>query len=167
MGQVLYSASSDAVKELLDGDGQFVIPRDILNDITEEQAVMILPGSPHCIAQILSHMHYFQEAELAALRGEQWPRPPFSIPEHLDDTFAAIAPGTWRALVADFLAGLEACKKMADEKANALSPARDDTSACYDLAGTALHNAYHLGQIVLLRRMQILWPPTGGEDYDF
>jgi hypothetical protein len=48
-----------------------------------------------------------------------------------------------------------------------VSPARDDTNICYDLAETALHNAYHLDQIVLLRRMQGLWPPEGGDDNDF
>jgi hypothetical protein len=91
------------------------------------------------------------------------------LPEYrFDDRKARpIEPGTSRTLVAGFLAELEACKALADEQANAVSPAPDDTSATHDLAGTALHNAYHMGQVVLLRRMQGLRPPEGGEDYDY
>jgi hypothetical protein len=167
MSQIRYSASPDAVKELLEGDGHYVPPARLLNDLTEEQAVAVPPGSPYSIAQVLHHMHYCQEEELAGLRREVWPRLPFVKPAHRDDTFAPIPPGGWRALVTDFLAGLEACKRLADEQPDAVSPARDDTSANYDLAGTALHNAYHFGQIVLLRRALGFWPPAGGEPYDY
>jgi uncharacterized damage-inducible protein DinB len=167
MSQILYSASPEAVKELLEGDGHYVPPARLLNDLTEAQAVAVPPGSPYSIAQVLHHMHYCQAEELAVLRGDGWPQPPFVKPAHLDDTFAPIPPGAWPALAADFLAGLEACKRRADEQPDAVSPTRDDTSANYDLAGTALHNAYHFGQIVLLRRMLGLWPPAGGEPYDY
>jgi DinB superfamily len=167
MSQILYSASVDAVKELLAGDGHYVPPPRLLEDLTEAQAMTTPSGSPSSIAQVLSHTHYCQEEELAGLRGEPWPRPPFVRPVHLDDTFAPIPPGSWPTLVAAFLAGLEACKRLAEAQPDAVSPARDDTTANYDLAGTALHNAYHLGQIVLLRRMLGLWPPAGGEPYDY
>jgi hypothetical protein len=163
--QILYSASPEAVKELLDGDGHYVPPARLLEDLTGQQAVTVPPGAPYSIAQVLSHMHFCQQEELAGLGCAV--ELPFPRPAHLDDTFAPIPPGGWPARVADFLAGLEACKKLAEAQPDAVSPARDDTSANYDLAGTALHNAYHFGQIVLLRRMLGLWPPAGGEPYDF
>jgi hypothetical protein len=77
------------------------------------------------------------------------------------------APGAWPALVASFLAGIEELAKLAEERAEVTSPHRDDTSVGYDLAESALHNAYHCGQIVLLRRIQGLWPPAGGDTNDF
>jgi hypothetical protein len=162
MSQLLYTASPDAVKELLDGGGEFVPPPRILGDLTEEQAVAVPPGSPYSIAQVLNHMHWCQGGQLAKLSGEPWPQS-----EHLDDTFAPIKPGGWPRLVAAFLAALEECKAMADARADEISPERDDTNVGYDLAENALHNAYHFGQIVLLRRLQGLWPPEGGEDYDY
>lgn len=162
MSKILYSVSSDGIKELLEGDGQYVQPARMLGDLTEAQAVKIPPSAPYSIAQVLSHMQFYQGAEIAHVRGEAW-----SKPKHLDDTFAPIKPGTWTQLVKDFLAGIETLKKLSDEKANVASSARDDTDVNYDLCGTAVHNAYHFGQIVLLRRMQGCWPPKGGEDYDF
>jgi hypothetical protein len=162
MSPLQYIASPAAVQELLDGGGEFVPPPRILGDLTEEQAVAVLPGSPFSIAQVLNHMHWCQGGLLAHLRGEPWPRP-----AHLDDTFAPIEPGAWSALVAAFLAGLDECKTIGEAMADRVSPDRDDTNVDYDLAENALHNAYHLGQIVLLRRIQGLWPPEGGEDYDF
>jgi hypothetical protein len=157
-----YSVSPEAVAELLRGGGEFNPPERILSDLTEEEAVAVPPGAPHSVSQIVAHLHWAQDGLLAHLRGENWPHP-----AHLDDTFAPIPPGSWRPLVASFLAGIEACREMALEAAETTSPDREDTSVPYDLAENALHNAYHLGQIVLLRRIQGLWPPAGGDANDF
>ena len=150
MSADFYSADKEDVKNWLDGDGEFLSPASILTDLTEEQATTVPPGSPYSIAQVLAHMHYWQGGRLAKMRGETWPEA-----QHLADTFASPAPGTWNQLVSVFLSDLEAIKKMADEKAE------------YGYVGRALHNGYHLGQIVLLRQMLGCWPPAGGEDYDF
>jgi hypothetical protein len=157
-----YHATPNAVQELLRGGGEFVEPAKILEDLGETQAVAVPPGSPHSIAQIVAHMHYWQRVNIAKANGQPAPRP-----ARLDDTFVAPLPGTWRHLVTEFLAGIETCQRIAREKADETSPDRDDTSLDYDLAESALHNAYHLGQIVLLRRIMGLWPPDGGDDNDF
>jgi hypothetical protein len=162
MERWLYHATTDAVSELLDGGGEFNRPERILSDLTEEQVAARPPGVPCSIAQIVAHMQWAQSSQLAHQRGEAVPGP-----AHLDDTFAPPAPGAWPGLVAAFLAEIEECRQMARERATATSPDRDDTSVSYDLAEQALHNAYHLGQIVLLRRIQGLWPPAGGDENDF
>jgi hypothetical protein len=162
MGNWQYAASPDAVRELLRGGGEFNEPERILSDLTEAQAFAQPPGAPHSIAQILAHTHYCQQATLGGLRGEDWPQP-----EHLEDTFAPPPAGTWAAMVTDFLSDIQACAALAAERADATSPQQDDTSLCYDLAESALHNAYHLGQIVLLRQILGLWPPAGGDVNDF
>lgn len=159
-----YDVSPDAVRELMDGDGHYVPPPRLLEDLTPEQATLVPPGLPYSIAQILYHVTYYQRIEIERLRGEISSVPSFT---HLDDTFAPVTPDEWPILVADFLEGMEIVKSLSDQHSGTVSPARDDTSANYDLAGTALHNAYHFGQIVLLRRMLGLWPPRSGEDYDF
>lgn len=162
MSEILYAASPAAVEELMDGGGEFAPPATLLGHLTEAQATAVLPGSPYSIAQVVSHMHWNLCSSLAGARREAHARP-----GHLDDTFTPIAPGSWRGLVEAFLAGIEECKRVAIEQKDAFSPARDDTNIAYDLAETALHNAYHFGQIVLLRRMQGLWPPAGGDPNDF
>ena len=150
MSDTFYSATQEDVQNWQDGDGEYLSPARILTDLTEEQATTVPPGSPYSVAQVLAHMHYFQGRRFAKMRGETWPDA-----EHLADTFAPIVPGTWKKLVPAFLSDLEAIKRLADEKAE------------YSYVGRALHNGYHLGQIVLLRQMLKLWPPAGGEDYDF
>jgi hypothetical protein len=157
-----YHASPGAVGELLDGGGEFVSPEHILDDLTEEQARALPPGSPYSIAQVVAHMAFWQSATLAKLTGAALERP-----AHLEDSFAAPAPGGWRACVETFLRGISTAKNLAATSAGRTSPDREDTSVPYDLAESALHNAYHLGQIVLLRQMQGLWPPAEGDSNDF
>jgi hypothetical protein len=41
------------------------------------------------------------------------------------------------------------------------------TTVGYLICDVALHNAYHLGQIVLLRCQLGLWPPQGGKGYGY
>jgi hypothetical protein len=162
MNEILYAASPAAVEELMNGGGEFAPPTILLSDLTEEQATAVPPGSPYSIAQVVAHMLWNLRSSLAAARGESHPEP-----AHLDDTFAPLAPGSWRDLVEAILSGIEVCKRVAAEQKDTISPARDDTTVDYDLTETALHNAYHFGQIVLLRRMQGLWPPAGGDPNDF
>lgn len=157
-----YSASPGAVRELLQGGGEFVAPEKLLSDLTEAQANQQVSGSPYTIAQIVAHLHYWQGATLAHLNGADRERP-----AHLDDTFASPPSGGWGQLVVDFLGGIAVAAALATEKASATSPDRDDTNVGYDLAESALHNAYHLGQVVLLRQMLGFWPPAGGDDNDF
>ena len=157
-----YHATPEAVGELLRGGGEFNEPERILSDLTTEQACQTPPGSPYSIAQVVAHLHYWQEAQIMNIQGEPLPRP-----AHLDDTFAAPEPAEWEALKSAFLAGIEAVGTLAREKAAVTSPDRDDTSIPYDLAESALHNAYHLGQVVLLRRIMGFWPPAEGDANDY
>ena len=65
-----YHASPDAVAELLRGGGEFVEPGKILEDLGETHAVAVPPGSPHSIAQIVTHMYYWQQVNIAKAKGE-------------------------------------------------------------------------------------------------
>ena len=150
MNDNFYLATSEDVKGWLNGEGEYLSPAEILTDLTEEQATTIPPGSPYSIAQVLAHMNYWQARRFAILRGEPW-----QDAKHLSDTFAPPAPGAWDQLVSHFLVDLETIRQMADAKQQ------------YSYADRALHNGYHLGQIALLRQMLGIWPPAGGESYDF
>lgn len=154
------TASPAAVQELLTGSGEFLPPGRLLHDLTEEQARLVPPGSPHSITQIVAHMQWWQAYQIARIRGEEPPRP-----EHLDDTFAPPSPGEWAALVARFLAGLDEVDAIVTERGTLPSPGRDDADIAYSLTECpTMHNAYHLGQIALLRQMQGFWPPEGGDE---
>jgi len=162
MAEYLYAASSHAVKELTDGGGQFNCAERLIEDLTGEQATLVLPGAPYAIAQIVAHMHYWQSYAIAEAQGTTPERP-----AHLIETFPDVSLEDWPTLRAAFLAGIEEIKRLADERSGTVSPARNDTTVGYELAENALHNAYHLGQIVLLRHLVGLWPPLGGDQNDW
>ena len=155
-----YHVSAAGVGKLLTGGGEYLPPDRLLGDLTEAQALALPPGSLYSIAGIVAHMQFWQERNIARARGEDGPRP-----EHLEDTFPTPIADGWDALRDAFLNGLGACTKVAVERAGETSPDRDDTSIGYDLAECpALHSAYHYGQIAMLRQIQGLWPPEGGDD---
>jgi hypothetical protein len=111
-----FHISAAGVGEMLTGGGEFLPPGRLLGDLTEAQALAALPGSAYSIAQIVAHMHYWQDRNIARARGAKPPRP-----EHLDDTFPVPQVGEWEALRTAFLGGLDVCAQVAAEKAG-LSP---------------------------------------------
>ena len=154
-----YAVSAAAVEKFLTGDGEFLPPQSLLGDLTEAQAMAVPAGSFYSIAQIVAHMHFWQERNIARARGEVQARP-----EHLDDTFPLPQAGEWDSLRSGFLNGLERCAAVAAEKADATSADQGERSIGYELAQCpALHSAYHYGQIAMLRQIQNLWPPEGGD----
>lgn len=155
-----YHVSAAGVGELLTGGGEFLPPERLLGDLTEAQALAVPPGSPYSIAVLVAHMRYWQDRNIERACGVNPPRP-----EHLDDTFPTVQTGEWLALREAFLDGLDVCAQVAGGFGDRVSPDRDDTSIGYDLAECpALHSAYHYGQIAMLRQIQGLWPPEGGDD---
>lgn len=126
-------------------------------------------SSPYSVWQLLNHMIYWQDFLLARLRGAAPPVPEQAV-ESWPGGERPNSSDEWAAALSQFQAGL----------AEALQAAGQDSSAGQDLiAGLATrpehsraeaiaqiigHNSYHLGQIVLLRRMLGAWPPPGGGD---
>lgn len=147
--------SAEVVGALLDGDQEFLEPARLLSDLIEEQAMAVPSGSPYSIAQVTMHIHFWQEREIGRAQGETQPKV-----DDLDATFAAPPAGEWNKLVADVLAGVEQVKLLAQEK-DGQSHAFEGATVGYVLASCALHNAYHWGQVALLRQMQGFWPPAG------
>ncbi len=159
MNRRRFAVTGDAVKEMLTGGGEFLPPERLLGDLTEAQALAIPSGSTYSIAVLVAHMHFWQERNIQRARGKKPERP-----ARLDDTFPPVEIGAWEGLRRDFLKGLEVCAETAQEYGEQTSPDRDDASIAYDLAECpALHSAYHYGQIAMLRQIQGLWPPAGGD----
>lgn len=131
MGQFDYDVSAAGVKELLAGYGHYAPPALLLQGLTEEQAFIVPMGAPYSIAQIVSHMQFCQQGEIAGVRSKPWPSP-----LHLEDTFAPVPVGEWQRLVEGFLTGIKECGRLAEERGRATSAQQDDTSVGYDLAGT-------------------------------
>lgn len=120
--------------------------------------VGVQPGaSHHSIYEELWHLTEWQTFVLRMARGEA-----VRSDYHEDDFPEAQAPANeeaWGALVAEFLKGSEAATTLAgDENALAVHLA-DGVTARERLEMLAVHNAYHLGKIVLLRQLLGVWIP--------
>lgn len=109
---------------------------ELLGGISAEEASREVPGAPYTILQNLAHTHVRQ----AYLVGG----PNTEMPRH-EEEWPSPHPEQWEELRAAFLEGWERAAQMV---------AKDpDPTTTTKLLHVALHGAYHLGQIALLRRM--------------
>jgi hypothetical protein len=143
-----------ALLELLRGENEFMEPRRILAGLTGEQACTPVPGAPHTIAELLSHLLFWQERRLAFARGQE---PPWEEVEAGD--WRQVAPGEWEGLRQRFLDGFAPLAAVAEDQAAMAEELPYGRNFGLSLASQILHNAHHLGQIILLRQLLGLWPP--------
>jgi len=150
------SLNPAALQHLLQGTDEFLAPAVVLGGLSGEQACAELPSLPHSIAGLLGHMVFWQERRRAWARGEdagEWTE---------EQNFPATSPAEWPALVERFLRGFADLCALCEDGNTARELYRG-RSVGFMLASQSCHSAYHLGQIVLLRRLQGTWPPPGLE----
>ncbi|MBI4551023.1 MAG: DinB family protein [Candidatus Latescibacteria bacterium] len=158
------STAAAALVEALIGRGAHVESVRALEGMDWKLTGRRLRDAPHTIFQILNHIIFWQDFCLRRLRGEQvqvppraevgWPGP--ESPHHEDE---------WKATTATFAEGLQdACTIARGPDLDEVLPAWEQTTRYEALRIIASHNSYHIGQIVLLRRMLGAWPPPGGGD---
>lgn len=164
------------LRELIYGKGAHVDPVACIEDISTDLAVRTGVGYPHSIWQIVEHMNYWMEYDLAKIAGkgqaypdhaiESWPARPSP------DTTATIVE-QWQAATVCFRDLLTRLAQFAESDAAALervvknvgspqSPREVTVHAM--LYQVIAHNSYHAGQIALLRRQAGAWPPERGGD---
>lgn len=114
-------------------------------------------ASHHSIYEELWHLTKWQTVVLSMARGESV-RSDYSG-EAFPDEQAPADEHVWQALVAEFLDGsAEAVALAGDEDALGVL-LKDGPTVRERLELLAVHNAYHLGKIVLLRQLLGIWVP--------
>jgi uncharacterized damage-inducible protein DinB len=165
------------LRELVYGKGAHVDPVACVEDISAELAARTVAGYPHSIWQIVEHMSYWMDYELAKVAGgnphypdkaiESWPKHPNPATE------PRVADEAWKATTRRFTDLLARLARLAESDAavlereiqNAGSPQTPRESTVHTIAWQiAAHNSYHAGQITLLRRQAGAWPPERGGD---
>ncbi len=137
----------DDVRELLrqvwEGT-DFASPTKLLSPVTARSAVQVLPGCPYSIATNVTHADIWQRLWLARLVGQ----PKFNpFPD-----FPVVGPKDWPVVRASFLVNFEKAVAIANAEPF-LHSAASDQIARKLLTKIAVHNAYHLGQVALLKRL--------------
>jgi uncharacterized damage-inducible protein DinB len=153
---------ASSLERLLSDDRMEFTPHTrVLADLPWSIASARPSGSPYGIAEVLAHMHFWQQ-RLLAMIADQEPRPV----SHSSDGWPGVAEADWSALVESHLAGLEVSRECARDPDLLARPIRagHENTVGYQLMSHFAHDAHHLGQIILLRRQQGAWPPPGGGD---
>ena len=157
----LQGASPRATELLIEEWSAHVDATDALDGLTAEQAGARPDGWPYSIAQQVAHMLFWQrhmheelekgEAVEVSTAAASWPD---------------VAVEDWPRVRDDFLAILEKNKELARDADLLQRPYREGKSFSLGvkLLNMVTHDSYHLGQVVLMRRLLGAWPPPAGGD---
>ena len=161
-----------ALLELIHGKGAHADPVACIEDISAEQASQRLAGYPHSIWQIVLHMNYWMNHDLASIAGDQ-PRYPDHAIESWPPHPEPANESQWQSAQQRFIELLARLETLADSDSSTLERIVEDVGAAntprHATVRTRLwqivaHNSYHVGQIALLRRQSGAWPPNRGGD---
>ena len=131
----------------------FVDGNTAIAGLTPEQANWRDGSGNHSVGQLAYHLVFWNQEELAKFKGE----PPMKYSGKNDDTFNNFDNKQWANVVQQFDQGMtewEKAVEAADDK-------KIEASAS-DISHIATHNAYHIGQIVFVRKLQGSWDPEKG-----
>jgi uncharacterized damage-inducible protein DinB len=161
----------DVLVELIRGKGAFTDALACVSGLGAASAGQ-RAGAPYSIYELVFHMNYWMDHELARLTGASP-----AYPEHAAESWPRSAEppseDEWRVVETRFGALLQRMIELARDEAGAARPVAITSSAPHANQGstqrdvlwqTVVHNAYHLGQVATVRRMLGVWPPAGGGD---
>jgi len=141
------------VLELLEGKFAHIDLETALNGFPLSEINTRLPHSPHTAWELLEHIRLAQWDILEFSRNAKHVSPDFP------DGYWNKKDGSsddWKKSVAQVLTDLEAVRKLVTDKDTDLFaeiPHGDGQTILREALLVADHNAYHLGQLMLLRRM--------------
>ena len=131
----------------------FVPVKPALDGVTPAQASWRPQGGDHSIGQLANHLLFWNAHQVAKFKKASTP----DFGGNNDETFNAFDQAKWdeiRTKLDQVLTEMEKLVAAADEKTlQAWAPT---------LGRVATHNAYHTGQILILRKQQGAWDPAKG-----
>jgi uncharacterized damage-inducible protein DinB len=131
----------------------FVPANTAVEGLTAEQACWTDGKGNHSVGQLVNHLAFWDRRELEKFKGE--PQDKFS--GNNDETFNSFDAKQWSAAVKqldEVMTDWEKAVEAADE-----TKLKDWYS---DVAHIGAHNAYHIGQIIYVRKEQGSWNPDKG-----
>jgi uncharacterized damage-inducible protein DinB len=133
---------------------EWFVPANIaVKGLTPEQANWTDGNGNHSVGQLAYHLVFWNRQNLARLKGEA----PDKFSGNNDETFDKFDSKTWNATVQqldDVMNELEKWVQTADE-----AKLRESAQV---LTHISTHNAYHIGQIIYVRKEQGSWDPKNG-----
>lgn len=143
----------EELKTTHDKEDWFVPASTAVDGLTAEQARWTPPGGGHSVGQLAYHLWFWDSHALAEFKGE---KPP-AFNGNNDETFNNFNAAQWNDLV-------KKLNQVLTDWDNAVASVDDQTLAAKAslIAHVATHNAYHIGQILYVRKLENAWDPSKG-----
>lgn len=130
------------------------VPIEIaVQGVTPDQAKWTDGKGGHSIGQLVNHLAFWNERNLQVFQG----RTPAAYPGNNDETFNAFDSKAWTETVKR----LDMVMKAWEQAVIAADDTKLKTES-WRIAHVGAHNAYHLGQIIYVRKLQGSWDPAKG-----
>lgn len=144
-----------------DENNWFVSLKTVLEGVNAEQAAWKPDGVDNSIWNTVNHLVFWNERWLQRYRGE------LNEPQDIDnDTTFQSDESDWDATIQKLDAVMkewrEKLESIDDKKLESPVNAEYQKPWRSPLAQQNIHNAYHIGQILLLRKLQGSWDPNKG-----
>jgi uncharacterized damage-inducible protein DinB len=131
----------------------FVDANTAVAGLTAEQASWQPGGGNHSVGQLANHLIFWNQQSLAKFKGET----PAKFDGNNDETFNSFDSKKWAATVQQ----LDEVMKEWEKAVEAADDKKLEAEAS-TIAHIGTHNAYHIGQIIVIRRLQGSWDPEKG-----
>ena len=131
----------------------FVPANTAVKGLTAEQATWTDGKGNHSVGQLTYHLVFWNRQNLARLKGEK----PENFSGNNDETFNKFDAKTWNDTVQQLdqvLTDLEKFVETADDEKL--------KNVAQTFTHISTHNAYHIGQIIYVRKEQGSWDPKNG-----
>lgn len=152
----------DHLVRLLDWQDAHVNFDDAVEGLPVELRGVRPPGLAHSPWELLEHLRIAQHDILDFCRNRDYKELAFPA-DYWPASAAPPAPEAWDASVAAFRRDLAALCRLAEDPAldlMAAIPHGSGQTYLRELFLVADHNAYHVGQLVVVRRLLGAWPPA-------
>lgn len=133
---------------------EWFVPIDVaVQGVTPEQAKWTDGHGGHSIGQLINHMAFWNARNLQQFEGKT----PVAYPGDNNETFNSFDSKTWNETVAR----LDTVMKDWEKAVVSADDAKLRAEASR-IAHVGAHNAYHLGQVIYVRKLQGSWDPAKG-----
>ena len=143
----------EQLKNSYDHKNWYVSLKYATEDLTAEQANWKDSTNNHSIAEIVSHLIFWNERNLLAFQGKDLP----DYNDNNKETFTRYTSKDWSAA----LSRLDSIQTSLYEIVEEASPGQLSKWSS-DVANISSHNAYHTGQILFIRKMKGWWEDGKG-----
>jgi uncharacterized damage-inducible protein DinB len=147
------------LRKLLDWEDAHAALDAAVADVPPALRGVVPPGLPHSLWQLLEHLRLCQRDILDFCRNARYVEPE-SLDEYWPKTASPPTEAAWEESIAACRRDREAMKALAADTSLDLFariPHGSGQTCLRELLLVADHNAYHVGQMVLVRRLLGIW----------